>query len=170
LREGPQFHPMVRTLLLSAGPSPEPRLLTFSDQKILGRIPCYSLALRCYSVMHEIDRSITVTPVVNESKTPPKLSDSEKAHRICSGVKVVCTVAVAVLAAGRTGPAAPGSERADRLHLLHVRCTALPAQCSHAEWCGARFATPPTCAPVSGVNTDDTRLPWSNSAYMCALQ
>ena len=76
-----------------------------------------------------------------------------KAHWICSGVKVVCTVAVAVLAAGRTGPAAPGSERADRLHLLHVRCTALPAQCSHAEWCGARFATPPTCAPVSGVNT-----------------
>ena len=91
-------------------------------------------------------------------------------HWICSGVKVVCTVAVAVLAAGRTGPAAPGSERADRLHLLHVRCTALPAQRSHAEWCGARFATPPTCAPVSGVNTDDTRLPWSNSAYMCALQ
>ena len=79
-------------------------------------------------------------------------------------------VAVAVLAAGRTGPAAPGSERADRLHLPHERCTALPAQCSHAEWCGARFATPPTCAPVSGVNTDDTRLPWSNSAYMCALQ
>jgi hypothetical protein len=166
LREGPQFHPMVRTLLLSVCPSPEPRLLTFSDQKILCRIPRYSLELRCYSVMNEI----TVTPVVNESKTPPKLSDSEKAHRICSGVKVVCTVAVAVLAAGRTGPAAPGSERADRLHLLHVRCTALPAQCSHAEWCGARFATPPTCAPVSGVNTDDTRLPWSNSAYMCALQ
>ena len=75
---------------------------------------------------------ITVTPVVNESKTPPKLSDSEKAHRICSGVKVVCTVAVAVLAAGRTGPAAPGSERADRLHLLHVRCTALPARCLRA--------------------------------------
>ena len=90
---------MVRTLLLSACPSSEPRLLTFSDQKILGRIPRYSLALRCYSVMNEI----TVTPVVNESK----LSDSEKAHRICSGVKVVCTVAVAVLAAGRTGPAAP---------------------------------------------------------------
>ena len=134
LREGPQFHPMVRTLLLSAGPSPEPRLLTFSDQKILCRIPRYSLELRCYSVMNEI----TVTPVVNESKTPPKLSESEKAHRICSGVKVVCTVAVAVLAAGRTGPAAPGSERADRLHLPHVRCTALPAQCSHAEWCGAR--------------------------------
>ena len=82
--------------------------------------------------MNEIDRSITVTPVVNESKTPPKLSDSEKAHRICSGVKVVCTVAVAVLAAGRTGPAAPGSERADRLHLLHVRCTALPARCLRA--------------------------------------
>ena len=129
---------MVRTLLLSVCPSPEPRLLTFSDQKILCRIPRYSLELRCYSVMNEIDRSITVTPVVNESKTPPKLSDSEKAHRICSGVKVVCTVAVAVLAAGRTGPAAPGSERADRLHLPHERGTALPAQCSHADWCGAR--------------------------------
>ena len=46
--------------------------------------------------------------------------------------KVVCTVAVAVLAAGRTGPAAPGSERADRLHLPHVRCTALPARCLRA--------------------------------------
>ena len=34
-----------------------------------------------------------------------------KAHWICSGVKVVCTVAVAVLAAGRTGPAAPGSKQ-----------------------------------------------------------
>ena len=55
-----------------------------------------------------------------------------KAHWICSGVKVVCTVAVAVLAAGRTGPAAPGSERADRLHLPHVRCTALPARCLRA--------------------------------------
>ena len=119
---------MVRTLLLSVCPSPEPRLLTFSDQKILGRIPRYSLALRCYSVMNEI----TAAPVVNESETPPKLSESEKAHRICSGVKVVCTVAVAVLAAGRTGPAAPGSERADRLHLLHVRCTALPARCLRA--------------------------------------
>ena len=39
LREGPQFHPMVRTLLLSACPWTLPRLLTFSDQKILGRIP-----------------------------------------------------------------------------------------------------------------------------------
>ena len=47
-------------------------------------------------------------------------------------MKVVCTVAVAVLAAGRTGPAAPGSERADRLHLPHVRCTALPARCLRA--------------------------------------
>ena len=47
-------------------------------------------------------------------------------------MKVVCTIAVAVLAAGRTGPAAPGSERADRLHLLHVRCTALPARCLRA--------------------------------------
>ena len=119
---------MVRTLLLSVCLSPEPRLLTFSDQKILGRIPRYSLELRCYSVMNEI----TAAPVVNESETPPKLSESEKAHRICSGVKVVCTVAVAVLAAGRTGPAAPGSERADRLHLLHVRCTALPARCLRA--------------------------------------
>ena len=119
---------MVRTLLLSVGLSPRPRLLTFSDQKIIGRIPRYSLALRCYSVLNDI----TVTPVVNESKTPPQLSDSEKAHRICSGVKVVCTVAVAVLAAGRTGPAAPGSERADRLHLPHVRCTALPARCLRA--------------------------------------
>ena len=129
MREGPQFHPVVRTLLLSVSPSSEPRLLTFSDQKILGRIPRYSLALRCYSVMNEI----TAAPVVvNESQTPPKLSDSEKAHRICSGVKVVCTVAVAVLAAGRTGPAAPGSERADRLHLPHVRCTALPARCLRA--------------------------------------
>ena len=119
---------MVRTLLLSVCLWSEPRLLTFSDQKILGRIPRYSLELRCYSVMNEI----TATPVVNESKTPPKLSESEKAHRICSGVKVVCTVAVAVLAAGRTGPAAPGSERADRLHLPHVRCTALPARCLRA--------------------------------------
>ena len=153
---------MVRTLLLSVCLWSEPRLLTFSDQKILCRIPRYSLELRCYSVMNEI----TATPVVNESK----LSDSDKAHWICSGAcKVVCTIAVAALAAGRTGPAAPGSERADRLHLLHVRCTALPAQCSHAEWCGARFATPPTCAPVSGVNTGNERSLWTNSGYMNAL-
>ena len=59
--------------VLSACPWSEPRLLTFSDQKILGRIPRYSLALRCYSVMNEI----TAAPVVNESKTPPKLSESE---------------------------------------------------------------------------------------------
>ena len=67
-------HPVVRTLLLSVCLSPEPRLLTFSDQKILGRIPRYSLALRCYSVMNEI----TALPVVNESK----LSDSARAHCI----------------------------------------------------------------------------------------
>ena len=79
---------------------------------------------------------ITATPVVNESK----LSDSsDKAQWFSSGAcKVVCTIAVAALVAGRTGPAAPGSERADRLHLPHERGTALPAQCSHAEWCGAR--------------------------------
>ena len=29
-------------------------------------------------------------------------------------------------------PAAPGNERADRLHLPHVRCTALPARCLRA--------------------------------------
>ena len=67
-----------------------------------------------------------------------RVRDSSKALRIresppdLPGVKVVCTVAVAVLAAGRTGPAAPGSERADRLHLPHVRCTALPARCLRA--------------------------------------
>ena len=37
-----------------------------------------------------------------------------------------------MLAAGRTVPAAPGNERADRLHLPHVRCTALPARCLRA--------------------------------------
>ena len=115
---------MVRTLLLSVSLSPRLRLLTFSDQKILGRIPRYSLELRCYSVMNEI----TATSGHQSRITAVK----GKAHRICSGVKVVCTVAVAVLAAGRTGPAAPGSERADRLHLPHVRCTALPARCLRA--------------------------------------
>ena len=55
----------------------EPRLLTFSDQKILCRIRGYSFELRCYSVMNEI----TATPVVIRSE------QSEKAHRICSGVQ-----------------------------------------------------------------------------------
>ena len=68
---------MVRTLLLSVCPWTLPRLLTFSDQKILCRIRGYSFELRCYSVMNEI----TATPVVIRSK------QSEKAHRICSGVQ-----------------------------------------------------------------------------------
>ena len=50
----------------------------------------------------------------------------------------LCSARPWLFAAGRTGPAAPGSQRADRLHLPHERCTALPAQCSHADWCGAR--------------------------------
>ena len=37
-----------------------------------------------------------------------------------------------MLAAGRTVPSAPGNERADRLHLPRVRCTALPALCLHS--------------------------------------
>ena len=91
---------MVRTLLLSVCPWSEPRLLTFSDQKTLGRIPRYSLELRCYSVMNEI----TVTPVVNESKLSDSKPDKGKSFY----------------------------ERADRLHLPHVRCTALPARCLRA--------------------------------------
>ena len=65
--------------LLSVCLSPEPRLLTFSDQKILGRIPRYSLELRCYSVMNEI----TATSGHQSRITAVK----GKAHRICSGVE-----------------------------------------------------------------------------------
>ena len=34
----------------------------------------------------------------------------------------------------------------------------------------ARFATPPTCGPVSGVNTDNERSLWTNSDCMYLLQ
>ena len=44
----------------------------------------------------------------------------------------LCSARPWLFAAGRTGPAAPGSERADRLHLPHVRCTAQPARCLHS--------------------------------------
>ena len=44
----------------------------------------------------------------------------------------LCSARPWLFAAGRTGPAAPGSERADRLHLPHVHCTALPARCLRA--------------------------------------
>ena len=41
-----------------------------------------------------------------------------------TGSASVCTIVVAVLAAGRTGQAAPGSERANRLHSPQVRAGA----------------------------------------------
>ena len=58
---------MVRTLLLSVCLWSEPRLLTFSDQKILGRIPRYSLKahpglLRMVSFSKEHDRNVFSCP------------------------------------------------------------------------------------------------------------
>ena len=73
MREGLQFHPMVRTLLLSVCPWTLPRLLTFSDQKILCRIRGYSLELRCYLVMNEITATNGHHQVTAVKESPPDL-------------------------------------------------------------------------------------------------
>ena len=65
------------------------------------------------------ERNYQLPPVVNQSQ-----QSKAKADRIAPACKVVCTIVVAVFAAGRTGPAAPGNERADRLHLPQLHGTA----------------------------------------------
>ena len=158
---------MVRTLLLSVCLSTEPRLLTFSDQKILGRIPRYLLALRCYSVMNEI----TAAPVVNESKLSDsaqthlktKHTGSDPARRWCAPSPWQCWQ-----------QGAPGQRR--QVASAQIGCTCRTCVAPHCQrgayvhvWCTARFATPPTCGPVSGVNTDNGRSLWTNSGCMYAL-
>ena len=166
MREGPQFHPMVRTLLLSVCPSPELRLLTFSDQKILGRIPRYSLALRCYSVMNEItatrDQRVTALRL---RQSPPDLLRRVQGgvHHRRGGI-------------GRRARRASGALASALIGCTCRTCVAPHCQrgaCNSAYvhvWCTARFATPPTCGPVSGVNTDNERSLWTNSDCMYVLQ
>ena len=157
---------MVRTLLLSVCLSTEPRLLTFSDQKILCRIPRYSLELRCYSVMNEI----TATPVVNESK----LSDSAQTQTKHTGSDPARARWCAPSPWQRWQQGAPGQRR--QVASAQIGCTCRTCVAPHCQrgayvhvWCTARFATPPTCGPVSGVNTDNGRSLWTNRGCMYAL-
>ena len=167
MREGPQFHPVVRTLLLSACLWSEPRLLTFSDQKILGRIPRYSLELRCYSVMNEI----TATPVVNESK----LSDSAQTQTKHTGSDPARARWCAPSPWQRWQQGAPAQRR--QVASAQIGCTCRTSVAPHCQRsvhmqtgverdaCDHAFAD-----RFRACTTDDTRLSWPNSAYMCALR
>ena len=77
----------------------------------------------------------------------------------------LCSARPWLFAAGRTGPAAPGNERA-RLHLQHDRARHCQRS-SHVVWCGACFIASRDCGPVSAVDNRGQLCTTVHNVHSC---